>query len=404
MLINRERTSRVMAEQGLEGLLTSSPENVLYATGYGDWRIFTSGDLEAYAVIPPKGEPALVVPVVAADYLARTAAIVSRVYTYGAFNMVRNPEARLEGTEARVAHIVEASHQSNAKDALTQALADLGIGRTIGMDERGISPSRWRSLQAALPDKSLVEAQGGFRSIRLIKTEAEIDRLRTSVSAAEDGMLAAFQGTAPGLTEADLEAKFRGAVVSRGATPGHFETSAGIRGTSGLPPIEYRLRMGDVIHIDCGGRYRAYWADTGRTGVLGVPPAKLARYYEALRAGLEAVLGALRPGATGDDLFQLGVQTVRASGIAHYERSLIGHGIGLEFYEGPFLRPHPNVVGTSHPEGLETVLETGMVVNIEMPYYELGLGGLQIEDTFVIRPEGYERLTKAGHGLVLVGT
>jgi Xaa-Pro dipeptidase len=403
MLINRERACKVIAEQGLDALITSSPENIVYASGYGDWRIFTSPDLEVYAVIPAKGEPALVVPVVAADYIARTAAVVSRVYTYGTFNMVRDPETRLDGTEARVARIAEANRHSDAKEALTEVLVDLGVGRTIGMDERGVSPSRWCSLQTALPDKTLVEAQRVFRDIRLIKTEAEIDRLRISVRAAEDGMLAAFRGTAPGLTEADLEAKFRDAVVSRRATPGHFETSAGIRGAGGLPPIEYRFRDGDVVHVDCGARYEAYWADTGRTAVLGVPPAKLARYYEALREGLEAVLAMLRPGATGGDLFRMGMQMVRSLGIEHYERRQIGHGIGLEFYEGPFLRDHPRGSRTIPTEGMETVLEPGMVVNVEMPYYELGLGGLQVEESVVIRASGYERLTRADLGLIPAG-
>jgi Xaa-Pro dipeptidase len=401
MLLNRERASAIMAAQGLEALVASTAENVTYATGYANWPIYTFKDPEAYAVVPEHGDPVLVVPVSAVDYLAETPVNVSRIYTYGTYHVMRNFDAVLEGAEAQVLEIQErASHHPDALTALTHVLADLEVGRTIGVDERGIPPSQWKALLTALPGRTVAEAHEVFRTIRRVKTPNEIDRLRMCVAAVEAGMTAAFQRAASGTTEAELEATFRAVVGARGVTPGHYETSAGTRSSGSFPPSpEYRLKRGDIIRSDCGGRYQGYWADTGRTAVLGEPAAKLARYYEALRVGIASVLATIKPGVQVAELFRVGVEAVRTSGIPHYRRHHVGHAIGLEFYEAPVLTDFGH---DERPVGRKDVLEPGMVINIELPYYELGLGGLQIEDTIVVRPGGYERLTSAGHDLVVV--
>jgi Xaa-Pro aminopeptidase len=137
---------------------------------------------------------------------------------------------------------------------------------------------------------------------------------------------------------------------------------------------------------------------------VGAAPTVLLTYYEALTKGIEAMLEVIRPGLPVNDLFRLGVETVRSAGIPHYRRHHVGHGIGLDMYEAPLL------VGTEgssdvHANGrTDTVLRAGMVINIELPYYELGLGGLQIEETLVVRPEGPKLLTQANRELFRCAT
>ncbi|HEX5503669.1 MAG TPA: M24 family metallopeptidase, partial [Thermomicrobiales bacterium] len=166
-----------------------------------------------------------------------------------------------------------------------------------------------------------------------------------------------------------------------------------------FPASDYRIRAGDIVRSDCGGRYRGYWADTGRTMAVGEPPAALAHYYAALAAGIDAILAAVRPGVAVDTLFTAGVETVRAAGIPHYRRHHVGHGIGLDMYEAPLLALSADDgarrFGVAAPR-----LEAGMVVNVELPYYELGLGGLQIEETLVVTVGGYELVTGASRDLL----
>ncbi|HZQ10667.1 MAG TPA: M24 family metallopeptidase, partial [Anaerolineae bacterium] len=150
------------------------------------------------------------------------------------------------------------------------------------------------------------------------------------------------------------------------------------------------LKAGEWVRHDYGGTYHSYWSDTGRTISLGEPSQQLQTYYAACRAGLEAIAEQLKPGARSGDLFALGIRTVRQAGISHYDRSHCGHCIGLEMYEAGGIKPND-----------ELRLAAGMVLNVELPYYELGWGGLQIEDTFLITATGAERLTAFPHELII---
>lgn len=393
-----------MKQQGLAALVATSPENVTYASGFSNWTIYAFKDLEMYAIVPLEGELALVAPIDAGDYLAQCPADVNRIYTYGTFHTARRPDVELTGAEAGIIEFRErTSHHPSGLAALQQALADSGVlGEPIGIDERGMPPSRWRAIEEALPAGTIQEANQVFRTVRMVKTEGEIERLRYAVRAVEAGILQAFAAAGPGVTEAEIERVFREMVAGSGTTPGHYETSAGTRASGCFPAsADYRMRPGDVIRSDAGGRYLGYWADTGRTAVIGEPPADLARYYAALQAGIEELLKRARPGVAVSELFDAGVQTVRESGIPHYQRHHVGHAIGLEMYEAPVLASGQS--SDIHKFGeSDTRLEPGMVINIELPYYELGLGGLQIEDTLVIRPDGHEVLTTASRDLYRV--
>ncbi len=109
MLLHRERARAIMAGQGIDALIGTSAENVTYATGYLNWPRYTFRDYEAYAVVPRVGSVALVVPIDAADYLAGAHLDQCRLYTYGTFHTMRNPDAVLAGAEARLLEIREHS-------------------------------------------------------------------------------------------------------------------------------------------------------------------------------------------------------------------------------------------------------------------------------------------------------
>jgi Xaa-Pro aminopeptidase len=82
---------------------------------------------------------------------------------------------------------------------------------------------------------------------------------------------------------------------------------------------------------------------------------------------------------------------VRESGLPRYERHHVGHGIGVELYEPPIL---------NELEGRP--LEAGMVVNVEPPYYEIGFGGFQVEDTVLVTEDGFKCFNRMPKGMISV--
>jgi len=125
--------------------------------------------------------------------------------------------------------------------------------------------------------------------------------------------------------------------------------------------------------------------------VVGEPGEREQRAYDAVEAGVQAALDAIRLGVEGGAVFEAAVTAVRAAGLPEFRRHHVGHGIGLEPAEAPWLRP-----------GGDT-LEAGMVLRVETPYYEHPWGGVQVEDAVEITAGGVRRLTRSSQDLQILG-
>jgi Xaa-Pro aminopeptidase len=64
-----------------------------------------------------------------------------------------------------------------------------------------------------------------------------------------------------------------------------------------------------------------------------------------------------------------------------------GHGVGLEVHEGPQLRD------------FDYPLLAGDVVTVEPGLYELGLGGVRVEDTGIVTADGFRNFTSLPRSL-----
>ena len=99
----------------------------------------------------------------------------------------------------------------------------------------------------------------------------------------------------------------------------------------------------------------------------------------------------MKPGAVAKDVFNAAVERVRESGIPHYKRHHVGHGIGVEYYDLPILTPSTDIP-----------LEAGMIFEVETPYYEFGFGGAFIEDTVVVGEHGSTIITRLQRELQVI--
>src|SRR5439155_973783 len=119
----------------------------------------------------------------------------------------------------------------------------------------------------------------------------------------------------------------------------------------------------------------------------------LAQALRIAEESIHAVLGELKPGTTGVEggaVFEAAVTAVRAAGLPEFRRHHVGHGIGLEPAEAPWLRP-----------GGDT-LEAGMVLRVETPYYELGGFGVNVKETVLVTRGGATVVNRSHRGLVLL--
>jgi Xaa-Pro dipeptidase len=394
MLFNEPRAKRIMADQGIDALVATSPDNVTYASGYwamSHWA--RPGGPQVYAVIPADGGagPCLITGSGNLDLVVDGESWVTEAYRYGFFATRTDGPGQLSPLDQRYAALLARTNHGDAASALTAALRDRKLDRgRLAIEETGIQLAILERVRSALPKAEIVSGARVFREIRTIKTAEEIERLRGAVRVTERGIEAALRLARSGVTEREMMNEFDRTVISEGGVPvSSMCLGSGPRSAlSNCQAGERRLAAGDVIRFDGGVRYKWYRSDIARIAALNDPGERIRRYYSAIRAGAERGIEAIRPGVRTAEIFRITMDTVHREGIPHFERSHVGHGIGINNYDAPDLAPNS-----------DEIIEEGMVLCVETPYYELGWAGLQLENTVVVRAHGAEPLTSLGNEL-----
>lgn len=384
---HRRRLEAAMAAAGVDTLVASTPENLYYTTGH--WSVASSilRSAAALAVCDTAGEvDALILACGDVGNFVAAGFDPERIYAYGRFYFEG-------GAEARAIQAVTALAEPGPAEALARALQALGRDRgRIGVDEGQVPLATWTSLPALLPGAAISPANAVFRSARLVKSTDEIALLERAAEIAEQALLNALRDARPGITERELARSYETEVAALGGSPFFTVVTFGERAAlADTPPTDRALRSGDVMRFDLGAIYRGYRSDIARTAICGDADPRYAAYYEAMLAGVDAAIAAVRPGVLAEQLFDIAVDTVRRRGVPHYRRQHVGHAIGLEVYDALSLAP-----------GSRTPLEADMVLCLETPYYEIGWGGVQVEDLVRVTPQGAVLLNKSTRHLLRV--
>jgi Xaa-Pro aminopeptidase len=282
----------------------------------------------------------------------------------------------------------------NPVEVLVGVIKEKGLQNSrLGLDERGIPPQTHEYIQKALPQAVIVPAYQLWRQIRAVKTRPEVQRIRDVAHVNERALNDVYEAIRAGVDVRELLRLYLQRLTEYGGRFAYWDSGIGSESSSSFPSSAYAAQLGDLVRVDAACTRDYYYSDTGRTLILGEPNAKQLRYFGAIRAGIQNGLELVRPGASASEVFQGIMTTVKEEGIPQHKRSGCGHGIGLEFYEIPLINP-------IRAGKEDTLLEEGMVINLETPYYELGFGGIQIENTVLVTQDGCERLT--GHSMDLI--
>ena len=241
-------------------------------------------------------------------------------------------------------------------------------------------------LRTSLKSVDIVDSTNILLDLRMVKSDLEIAKHRficEIVSDAYDNMGHIAQA---GLTEREIQARYRLDVLGRGAdtvpyivaTSAHGGTDDAIRF-----PTERKLGDGDVLFIDTGAEIDGYYCDFDRNFALGHVADETKYAYELCYQATEAGITAARPGAMACDVWLAMHDVLSAGGAKGSGVGRMGHGVGLANTEWPSLMPTD-----------QTILRDGMVLAIE-PGYDFGVGKLMLhEENIVVREGGAEILTR----------
>jgi Xaa-Pro aminopeptidase len=278
-----------------------------------------------------------------------------------------------------------------------------GVAAASSGGRLAVSDRLWATfvlgLQRALPDTRLELASTVLRALRIVKDDDEIELLRIAAHAADQVIAAVAQGPLVGRTEADVSHEIRDRLVKEGHDTADFAI-VGSGPNSASPHHEAServIRAGEPLLLDIGGPLGGYGSDVTR--VLWVtggdaskgPDSEYRRLYDVLQDAQAEATASVRPGMPAERVDAIARGIIDGAGFGPNFIHRIGHGIGLEAHEEPYL-----VAGNAEP------LTSGMAFSIEPGIYFEGRYGARIEDIVVCGPDGPIVLNEAPRDLLVV--
>jgi Xaa-Pro aminopeptidase len=244
-------------------------------------------------------------------------------------------------------------------------------------------------LEEIFADAELVDATDLLQTTRAIKTDYEIEKLRTANEIAEMGMREFLAKLEPGMTEVEVGALVEYKIRANG--PGYkgtqlvrasAEVGAGVVNSTKcvllVPSTTYIIKEGDLVMVELGVGVDGYWADLTYMAVAGEPTDKQREIHNKVLEAQQAAAQQVRAGAAWSDPDRTAREIFKKAGLDQYFVHITGHGIGLRYHEAiPFLMP-----------GATSVLEEGMVTSVEPGVYIPDFGGIRIEDIVAVGKDG----------------
>ena len=395
--LDRHRAARLMRERGLDALVLAQPESITYATGAFAGVATYWRRAGAAFVLVPADETAPLTAIVG-DLQAKSFAVQSGIADVRS-HRIWVEQSAFPGTDPTAPVRTPRPAQfdlSQSLSLLRGALAERGLLHgAIGLELGFISVADFARFEA-LP-VTWQDCTNIVERLRSIKAPLEIEHLRHAALYAADGLLHLTSSIAAGMTAAEMASLWRTAAHVSAERRGHrppqsdwaYISVAGDGFAPGGP-----AQAGDLIKVDVGCIVAGYSSDGARTLVLGTPAPEAQRIYDALHHAFDAGLAMLNPGVPLADIYRATAETMWNAGYDTYSRGHFGHGVGSSIWSEEW----PFISATS-----DAILEPGMVMAFETPWYIEGLGGFIIEDQMLITDTGPEIMAPLPRDLLSVG-
>ena len=226
------------------------------------------------------------------------------------------------------------------------------------------------------------------RRLRAVKDDGEIDALHRACAVADRALAELIEagGIRPGRTERQVGLDLDQRMRELGASDPSFETIVAAGPNSAIPhhrPTDAVLAAGDFVKLDFGATVDGYHSDMTRTFVLGSPADWQREIYQLVEQAQAAGRAACVVGATGDEIDAAARDVITDAGYGPQFSHGLGHGVGLQIHEAPSLARES-----------ASIMVPDMCVTVEPGVYLPGRGGVRIEDSGVIRADGYHVLTQ----------
>jgi Xaa-Pro dipeptidase len=360
-----ERTQQAMKDAGAVGLLVWKDENVRYLTSLRAQLIAGKTTSLNGALLVPGEDPVLLCSGGEID------------------------KARFGMPWIAEAHAIPIMEQRDLVDGfvrntLSPILRDRGLSQgRLGVDQANLSFIE--AMRKHLPDLELFDGDTIMQQARWIKSKGEIALIEEACAIGDAVTQRALDETRAGRRELEVAGDAMQTLFYLGGEMAHVITPFVASGEHMSPPhrlaTDKIIRNQDLCFIDIGAMWNGYFADIGRTTIVGRPSRQQRQIYNAVFEGLMAGIEKMRPGYTNQDAADAIIGKIGEHGLDEHLFSLfIGHGIGMGANEPPY-------IGENLPGAPTYDFRPNMVFAVEplvwVPEVPGG-GGVRIEDMVLI--------------------
>lgn len=276
-------------------------------------------------------------------------------------------------------------------DAVKEICKNNGI-KKLGFERAATSYDLYDRLQSSMTDVELIPTNNVIEDLRYVKDEEEIEILKEASRITDKSFEDILNFIKPGMTENEVAAKLEYIIKFNGASGVGFETILISGKKTSLPhgkPNDKVIEKGDLVTLDFGALYKGHTSDMTRTIVVGTANEKQIEIYNIVKKAQQIGLDTIKAGVTSkapDDK----IREIVKDYVEYYYPG-IGHGVGRELHEQPFLGKNG-----------DRIIEKNCIITVEPGIYIPNWGGVRIEDTIIVTETGNERLTKSSKDLICV--
>ncbi len=347
---------KLIDEEGADELVLTDPHDMGYLLGYED----------AFAAIVTRDSITVIAPVL--DYYRAREILGSDVTVLG-----------------------YASYKISAPDDIKmidrEELMDMLIGggnKVIEVDDA----RNWliSEVRSKAPNAAIIDVRERVLDIRSVKTQQELDLMRKAAKITLESLSNALEEGLHGRRERDVAASIYRHMIEKGSDGVAFEPIIGSGRNGAKPHHTYSDKIIDkteAVVIDIGARYRLYCADITRTMLLEESDKFAMDVYRAVKDAHDQAIKAVKPGVKARDVDAVARKVLEEYGFSKYFMHSLGHGVGVEVHEKPFVS-----------QSSDDVLHENQVITIEPGVYIRDRVGVRIEDMILITSSGAEVMSK----------
>lgn len=300
-----------------------------------------------------------------------------------------------EAAEKSVSDILEVVCYKRLADTLNELIDKENINCVI-IEDDFVTVSNLRMLKSYLiaeivSDFSLSDKILDFR---MIKTDEEIEKVKTAQKITEKSYLELLNLIKVGVSEKELAFELEYLMKNNGAERVAFDLILISGKNTSLPhgvPSDKLLEEGDFITLDIGCVYEGYHSDMTRTVALHHATQDMREVYDTVYKAHLKASEYIKQGNTCADVDNAARNYITQCGYGEFFGHTTGHGVGLEIHE------KPRVYLTD-----DTVLKNGMIITDEPGIYLPNKFGVRIEDMYLVTENGYDDIATLDKELIIL--